>query len=232
MNVVITGASRGIGKAIAVKYAAAGHTLFLCSRDAEKLKECCEELQNTYKTQIHYYPADLSKPQAAKDFGKWVLENTDTIDILINNAGQFIPGNIYNEEDGTLEKMIGINLYSAYNVTRSLLKSMMERKAGHIFNISSIAGLQAYPNGGAYSISKFALTGFSKNLREEMKGFNIKITTVYPGAVYTSSWDGSGVEKSRIIEVEDIANMIFAVSKLSPQACVEDIVIRPQLGDL
>lgn len=232
MNVVVTGASRGIGKAIAEKYAAAGHTLFLCARDAEKLKICAEELQTTYKIKVLHYSADLGSPQGAKGFGKWVCENANTIDILINNAGQFIPGNIYNEEDGTLEKMIGINLYSAYNVTRSLLKSMMKAGSGHIFNISSIAGLQAYPNGGAYSISKFALTGFSKNLREEMKGFNIKVTTVYPGAVYTSSWDGSGVEKSRIIEVEDIANMIFVCSKLSPQACVEDIVIRPQLGDL
>jgi short-subunit dehydrogenase len=96
----------------------------------------------------------------------------------------------------------------------------------------SIASLKAYPNGGAYSISKFALAGFSKNLREEMKPFGIKVTAVYPGAAYTDSWAGSGVDPVRIMEADDIASMIYAASLLSPQACVEDIVLRPQLGDL
>ncbi|MEO6220219.1 MAG: SDR family oxidoreductase, partial [Ginsengibacter sp.] len=133
---------------------------------------------------------------------------------------------------GTLEKMIEVNLYSAYHLTRALLPSMMKKNHGHIFNMCSIASLQAYNNGGAYSISKYALMGFSKNLREEMKPYNIKVTSVYPGAVYTSSWEGSGIDPSRILEVNDIADMIYAASQLSPQACIEDIVIRPQAGDL
>ena len=154
------------------------------------------------------------------------------IDILINNAGQFIPGSIYNEEDGTLEKMMDINLFSAYHLTRALLPEMMKKNAGHIFNICSIAALKAYDNGGSYSISKYALMGFSKNLREEMKPYNIKVTAVYPGAVYTSSWEGANILPSRIMEVNDIAEMVYSASLLSPQACVEDIVIRPLLGDL
>src|SRR5579871_726830 len=102
----------------------------------------------------------------------------------------------------------------------------------HIFNMCSIASLKAYNNGGSYSISKFALAGFSKNLREEMKPFGIKVTAVYPGAVYTDSWIGSGVDEKRIMEANDIAHMIYASSQLSPQATVEEIIIRPQLGDL
>jgi short-subunit dehydrogenase len=109
---------------------------------------------------------------------------------------------------------------------------MMEAKRGHIFNICSIASLQAYPNGGAYSISKFALSGFSKNLREEMKPYGIKVTGVYPGAAYTDSWSGSGVDPKRIMEANDVAQMVYATAQLSAQACVEDIVLRPQLGDL
>ena len=128
--------------------------------------------------------------------------------------------------------MIGINLYAAYHLTRILLPAMMDKKQGHIFNICSIASLKAYDNGGSYSISKFALMGFSKNLREELKPYNIKVTSVYPGAVYTSSWHGSGVPQSRIMEAADIADLVFAASQLSPQACVEDIIIRPQLGDI
>src|SRR5579871_4714460 len=105
---------------------------------------------------------------------------------------------------------------------------MMKQKSGHVFNVCSIASLKAYANGGAYSISKFALAGFSKNLREEMKAHGIKVTTVYPGAAFTDSWSGSGVDPRRIMEAADIAEMICAASRLSPQATVEDIVLRPQ----
>jgi short-subunit dehydrogenase len=109
---------------------------------------------------------------------------------------------------------------------------MMKAKSGHIFNICSIASLNAYENGGAYSISKFAMYGFSKNLREEMKPYGIKVTHVLPGAAYTDSWSGSGIDPGRIMEAADIARMIYAAAHLSQQACVEEIIIRPQLGDL
>ena len=144
----------------------------------------------------------------------------------------FLPGSIHSEEDGTLETMITTNLYSAYHLTRALLPSMIANKSGHIFNICSIASLQAYSNGGSYSISKFALLGFSKNLREELKSFGIKVTAILPGATYTDSWSGSGVEPKRIMEADDVAKMVFAASQLSAQAVVEDIILRPQLGDL
>lgn len=232
MNVIITGASKGMGKAIAEKFASKGYNLFLCSRSEEELLEYKKELESKYNVEIYCYSADLSVKSEAIDFGKWILDKGQPVDILVNNAGQFIPGSIHNEEDGTLEKMIGINLNAAYHLTRTLLPSMMQRKQGHIFNISSIAALKAYANGGAYSISKFAIAGLSKNLREEMKPYNIKVTTVYPGAVYTASWFDSGIDKNRIMEVADIADMIYSSSRLSPQACVEEIIIRPQKGDL
>lgn len=232
MNVVITGSGKGMGKATAEKFAADGNTLFICARNEKELSETAEELEKNYNCKVHYFPADLSDKTAAQAFGGWVLQRAAQVDILVNNAGQFIPGSVYNEEEGLLEKMIAINLYAAYHLTRTLLPAMMEKKQGHIFNICSIAALQAYANGGSYSISKFALMGFSKNLREELKPYNIKVTAVYPGAVYTSSWYGSGVAESRIMEAADIANVIFSSSKLSPQACIEEIVIRPLLGDL
>ena len=108
----------------------------------------------------------------------------------------------------------------------------MERKTGYIFNICSIASLHAYNNGGAYSISKFALYGFSKNLREEMKPHGIKVISVHPGAVMSDSWGDYDNTSKRILEDSDIAKLIYAATQLSPQACVEEIVIRPQLGDL
>jgi short-subunit dehydrogenase len=233
MNSIITGASRGLGKAIAEKMAAGGYGLCLCSRNAEALTATVEELRARYPSiPIRAMAADLGEKEQVRQFGQWVLDTGISIDLLVNNAGQFIPGSVYNEADGALEKMIAVNLYSAYHLSRALLPAMMARGAGHIFNICSVAALQAYPNGGAYSISKYALAGFSKNLREEMKPHGIKVTAVYPGAAYTDSWAASGIDPQRIMEAGDIAEMVYAASRLSPQATVEEILLRPQLGDL
>ena len=233
MNIVITGGSKGMGKALATKFAIAGNNVFICARDENNLSNAALEIQkeNSY-AQLQYFAADISLKPSAEEFAEWLKGQNITPDILINNAGQFIPGSIYNESDGLLEQMIAANLYSAYHITRALLPSMIKKKSGHIFNMCSIASLSAYNNGGSYSISKYALMGFSKNLREELKPYNIKVTTVYPGAVYTASWEGSGIDPERIMEVNDITEMIYASSLLSPQACVEDIIIRPLQGDL
>lgn len=231
MNVVITGASKGIGKTMANIFAANGHQLFLCSRNEEVLNKTREELLTQYPSvTIHAKAFDLSKN--AKEFGIWVLEKGIEVDVLINNAGSFEPGSVYNEPEKLLENQLATNLYSAYHLTRTLLPDMMKRRSGHVFNICSIAALKAYPNGGSYSISKYALNGFSKNLREEMMAFNIKVTTVFPGAVFTDSWGNFDNSTNRIMEADDIAKMVYAASQLSPAACVEEIVIRPQLGDL
>jgi short-subunit dehydrogenase len=232
MNVIITGASRGFGKAIAEIFAAHGHNLYLTAMHEGRLYKTMEDLLNKYSSvTIKAKPFDLSKKNQTQEFGKWCLQNSEP-DILVNNAGSFSGANVHNEEDGALEEMIETNLYSAYHLTRVIVPGMIKKKSGHIFNMSSIAGLKAYPGGGSYSISKFALHGFSVNLREELKSYNIKVTTVFPGAAYTDSWAASGIEQKRFMEVEDIAKMIYAASQLSPQACVEDIILRPQLGDI
>jgi short-subunit dehydrogenase len=232
MNIIITGASKGLGKAFANLFAADNHTLLLCSRNINQLSATANELQAAYpNAKILFSNFDMSKKEEAIAFGKWCLQ-FGVPNMVINNAGQFVPGSIYNEEDGILEQMINVNLYSAYHLTRTILPEMIKTKQGHIFNICSIASLKAYSNGGSYSISKYALMGFSKNLREELKPLNIKVTTVYPGAVFTDSWANTDVEEKRILEVNDIAKMVYNAAFLSHQACVEDIVIRPILGDL
>jgi short-subunit dehydrogenase len=233
MNAIITGASRGIGKAVARILAMHGFDLWLCSKNAYNLLETIEELKTSFpNVSVNGNAFDLGKKEEAKLFAEWVLSNAGNIDVLINNVGTFIQGNISDEPDGALENMLEVNLYSAYHTTRALLPKMKEARSGHIFTICSIASLSAYPNGGAYSISKFALLGFTKNLREELKSNNIKVTAIIPGAVYTDSWKGSGVPKHRIMEADDIAKIIYAATQLSPQAVIEDIVIRPQAGDL
>lgn len=231
-SVIITGASRGIGKAVAEIFAANGHDLFISSRSEVALYKSMEELQTKYPSvSIKAKAFDLTDKQQAKDLGNWCLKYV-VPDIIINNAGLFEPGSVHNEPEGLLEKQLAVNLNSAYHLTRTLLPKMMARRSGHIFNLCSIASLNAYENGGAYSISKFAMYGFSKNLREEMNPYNIKVTSVHPGAVLTDSWGDYDNSSKRIMEAEDIAKMIFACTQLSAAACVEDILIRPQLGDL
>jgi short-subunit dehydrogenase len=234
MNVLITGASRGIGKAIAEIFAARGHPVFLSSRNEKVLSETAKELQSKYPAaSVKSKAFDLSTKEQATALAGWIQEFVSAPDILVNNAGSFEPGSVYNEPEGVLESQMATNLYSAYHLTRALLPSMMKDGTGrHIFNMCSIASLKAYNNGGAYSVSKFALYGFSQNLREEMKPHGIKVTAILPGAVLTDSWDGFDNSTRRIMEASDIAQMVYAASQLSVQACVEEIVIRPQLGDL
>jgi len=232
MNVIITGASKGLGKAIAEKFVGTANNLFLCARNEEQLNATKQELlQQNANCNIKTMATDISKKQNAIDFGNFCLQY-GTPDILINNTGSFLPGNIHSEKDGTFETMLETNLYSAYYLTRTVLSKMMEAKSGHIFNMCSVASVAAYKNGGSYSISKFALLGLAKNLREELKQYNRKVTAVIPGAVYTDSWSKTGIEPDRIMEADDVAKMIYAASLLSPQACVEEILLRPQLGDL
>jgi len=233
MNIIITGASRGLGYSMAECFAKEGHNLYLTARNEVSLYHALGSLMGRFpEQQIRAKAFDLSLKEDAVGFGNWILDQQTEVDILINNAGNFTPGSIYNEPEGTLEKMLDINLFSAYHLTRALLPAMMKRKRGHIFNICSIAAFAAYPNGGSYSISKFALSGFSKNLREELKPYGIKVTGIYPGAVYTDSWSGSGVDPDRIMKPSDIAETILQITKLSPQALVEEVVMRPLLGDI
>lgn len=218
---------------MATAFAADNHDLFLCARNEVALYNTVAELQVKFPdSNINAIAADVANKEDNKKLAEWILQKAGTTDVLINNAGQFLPGSVYNEPEGLLEQMMAVNVYSAYQLTRQLLPAMMTAKQGHIFNLCSIASLQAYANGGSYSISKFALMGFSKNLREELKPYNIKVTAVYPGAVMTDSWGDFDNSRQRIMEADDIAAMIIAATKLSPQAVVEDIVIRPQLGDL
>lgn len=232
MNIIITGASKGIGKAIAEKFAVNGYDLFLCSRHEGPLKELAEDLQKQYKVKAHYKTCDVGVKKEVKEFAEWVLSKTSQIDVLINNAGIFIQGHVHSEDDGVLEQLMETNLYSAYYLSRHLIPSMKKNKSGHIFNICSIASLKAYKYGGSYSITKYAMDGLSANLRDELMEFNIKVTSIYPGAAYTNSWNSSGIDPNRIMKAEDISELIYTSAHLSPQACVEEIVIRPQLGDL
>lgn len=232
MLVVITGGSRGIGKSIALKFAQSGHKVILSSKSPDHLEEAKSSIiAASNNNDIHSFCCDLSDQKEVKRFAAFCLTH-GAPDVLVNNVGNYLPGNCMDEPEGTMEAMFAVNFYSAYYLTRALLPSMVSRKSGHIFNMCSIASLKAYKGGGSYSVSKFALNGFSQNLRQELMPLGIKVTAVFPGAVHTDTWGDFDNSSHRIMEAEDISEMVFAAAHLSASAVVEEITIRPQLGDL
>lgn len=231
-TVIVTGGSQGIGSAIAQKFASAGNTILLCARTEETLLQEAKKIKaKSQGAIVKTFAADLSEKSQTLAFAEWCLKQ-DTPGILVNNAGIYLPGNVKDEPEGNMEQMMFTNFFSAYYLTRALIPAMVKNKRGHIFNICSVASLHAYNGGGSYSISKFALDSFSQNLREELKNDGIKVTSVYPGAVKTASWGDFDNSDNRIMLTDDVAHMVWAASQLSPQAVVEKIILRPQLGDL
>lgn len=231
--IVVTGGSKGIGRAILEKFAANGFDLATCSRNEDELQALKKEIQSVYaEAEIFTMKADMADKEQVKVFTDFISGLNRSVDVLVNNAGYFIPGEITTEPEGTLESMVNANLYSAYYTTRGLVGRMKNAKSGYIFNICSIASIKAYPNGGSYAIAKAALLGFSRCLREELKTYHIRVTAILPGATKTRSWEGVDLPEERFMTIEDVADTVYAAYALSNRSVVEEIIIRPQLGDI
>ncbi|MDI9357038.1 MAG: SDR family oxidoreductase [Chitinophagaceae bacterium] len=233
--VIITGGTKGIGKSLVSRFMDGGYDIITCSRSEKELSLLKEKMEALYPSQkLYFCKVDVSFESEILQFVNYIhtFLPQRSIEVIINNAGFFSGADITNSEDGELKKLIDTNLYSAYYLTKKLAYILKQKKRGHIFNICSIASLKAYPNGGLYTISKFALYGFSKALREELIPYNIKVTSVLPGATFTDSWKDTHLPKERFIAADDIANIIFQSYLTSHSTLVEDIIIRPLLGDL
>jgi NAD(P)-dependent dehydrogenase (short-subunit alcohol dehydrogenase family) len=161
-----------------------------------------------------------------------VRERFGAVDVLINNAGAFAMAPFVDTKVDEFDRMIAVNLRSAFLVTQAFLPAMLKRKAGDIFFMSSIAGLGAYPNSTAYCAAKFGVTGMAKVLRAETKDHGVRVCCVHPGATWSPSWENSGVKPERIMPADDIARAILDVYRLGRRTVVEEIILRPQLGDL
>lgn len=233
MNIIITGATKGIGRAVARLFASKGFDVCACARSKQDLEALKSELLALNdKIKVFVKSCDVSKKNEVFEFAEFCLTHMGKVDILINNAGVFLPGTICDEPEGTLENLIDTNLYSVYHLIRSIAPEMKKNKRGHIFNLCSVASINAYDAGGSYAISKFALLGLTKNLRKELMQYNIRVTAVIPGAVLTESWAGTDLPESRFIAVEDVASLIYNAWEISERSVVEEILIRPMLGDI
>ncbi|WP_162052350.1 SDR family oxidoreductase [Pontibacter pamirensis] len=231
--ILVTGGTKGIGRAVIEQFAKEGFHIITCSRNEKDLQKLKLEIEQNYTfSKVLFKEADLSDSKSLRSFLDFVKKLNVEVDVLVNNSGLFIPGKITEEDDEALPFMIQTNLYSAYYMTKGIVPDMIKRRSGHIFNLCSTASITPYINGGSYCISKFAMYGMSQVLREELKEHNVRVTAILPGATLTASWEGVDLPPERFIKPEDVAMAMFNAYTLSENSVVEELLIRPQLGDL
>ena len=226
MNAVITGATKGIGKAIAVKLAKKGYNLAICARTETDLIALKNELKNV-GVEIFTLVADFSRKDEVIAFCNFVKANLLSVEVLVNNAGTFLPGTLLDEADETFELQQSLNLNSAYYLGKCIGKIMRGQRNGHIFNICSVASIMVIENAGSYSVTKAAMLSLNNVLREELASFNVKVTAILPGSTLTASWEGTSLPPDQFVQPEDVANSLSAILDLSSGANVDELIIRP-----
>lgn len=231
-QVLITGATRGIGRAIALEFASRGCNIAFCARDAAAVTAFELLLRHDHGVEAHGFAVDLSNKKEVQSFAVLAMERLGGLDILVNNAGVFMPGSVGAEADGVFEQLMAVNLAAPYHLTRVALPELRKSERAHVFNICSTASIMAYPNGGSYCISKFGLLGMNKVLRAETQGSNIRVTAVLPGATLTDSWAGSDLPPERFIKPEAVASAIAACWDVNESSVVEELLVRPLQGDI
>jgi len=232
-NVIITGATQGMGKAIAVAFARKSFNLAICSRKITELEQLKSELlQINNSIKVMAKQADCSIKQEVLDFAGYAEQELGFINVIVNNVGMYIPSSILDDDDDAFGKLINTNLMPAYQLYRYFGKTLMSARQGHIFNICSSASVNPVVEAGTYSVTKFALLGLNKVMRLEMQPYGVKVTAVIPGSTLTSSWDGVEVDSEKFIMPEDIASAIINAYNMSAGANVEEITIKPVFGQL
>lgn len=231
--VLITGASQGLGAAIARAFAAEikGVQLALVARNEKNLRAVAATCERE-GARAEVFGCDVGDDKAVAELAADVKERCGTVEVLVNNAGKFQGATFAKTTVAAFDDLIRVNLRSAFLVTHAFLPMMQRQKRGDIFFMSSIAGRQAYPNGAAYCAAKFGVAGLAQVLRAETKDTAIRVCCVYPGAAWTPSWQGSGVAQERIMPAEDVARAFVDAYRLSRRSVVEEIVLRPQRGDI
>ena len=233
MNAIVTGATKGIGRALVLHLAANNYNVALCARNDCEIQVFLGELCEKYpKSSFYGLASDLERQNDVEAFASFALEKLETIDVLINNAGLFIPSNLMHEESNALERQMKVNVYAPHFLSMFLVQSMIKRKRGHIFNICSIASITPLVGSASYSISKAALLTLTKLLREEFLGSGIKVTAVLPGATLTDSWAGTTLPPERFVLADDVAKTVLNCLSMSAGANVDEIIIRPLKGEI
>ncbi|RYE20961.1 MAG: SDR family oxidoreductase [Sphingobacteriaceae bacterium] len=232
-NALITGATKGIGLAIAKALAQQGINLAICSRNEEDLRQVKEALLDLNPNiKVFTRVADCSLQEEVLSFAAEAERELQSIQIIINNAGLFLPGSILDEDENTLQKQLDLNVFPAYHLYRYFGKKLMAARGGHIFNICSVASKNVVVNAGSYSVTKFALLGLNNIMREEMKAYQVKVTAILPGSTLTNSWSGTTVPPQKFVLPEDVAAAVINCLKMSAGANVDELIIQTATGEI
>ena len=228
--VLITGASSGIGRAVAIKFAKRGATIILVSRNNEKLEQVNEELKK-FNTSTLVCECDISDKSQVEKISKIILERYDSVDILVNNAGFAIYGSVSELTIEEIESQMATNYLGMVYCTKNFLPSMINKKSGHIVNVASVAGSFGLPGIASYCATKFAMLGFSEGLKHELKGTGVGITVVSPIMVRTNFFDHSSFESMpkyspTSLSAETVANAILKASNSPRLEIIVPSIVR------
>ena len=223
-NALITGAGKGIGKAMAIALAQEGVNVALLSRTKQDLEAVAKEIEK-YNVSVVVVTADVASIDSVNDAAKTIFNTFNSIDILINNAGIGKFGNFMDLEPKVWEDIIKINLMGTYYVTRAFLPKMIAQKSGDIINISSTAGLKGNAMTSAYSASKFGVLGLTESLMQEVRKHNIRVTALTPSTIATDMaidlklTDGN---PESVMQSEDFAELVIAQLKLNRRVFIKE----------
>jgi hypothetical protein len=231
MNAIVTGATKGMGRAIVMELAANNYNIIFCARDEKQVNTLLDELRNGYPHLLFFgMRADLEEKSDVREFAEFAERNLGHVDVLINNAGLYIPSELMEEEESSLERQMQVNLFAPHFLSKFFAAKMIGRARGHIINICSVASLEPVIRAGSYSISKMALLGLTKAIREELRPAGIKVTAVLPGSTLTDSWAGTSLPADWFILSGDIAKSIINCLQMSSGSNIDEIIIRPLYG--
>lgn len=228
---VVTGASRGIGAAIARKLASLGAHAVLTARNAEQLHRIADEIA-TAGGSAECHACDLSDPVQIEAFSQGVLKKHGHCNILVNNAGiGWFGGPLHTMPPADWNNLIAVNLRAPYLMLRAFAPSMIAAHSGHVINISSLAGKNPVPNAAAYAASKWGLNGMMISAAEELRQYQVRVSLVEPGSVRTEFGIGRSSEKSALgtIAPEDIANIVALLAMQADQSFISEVLVRPTL---
>ncbi|MGO4545204.1 3-ketoacyl-ACP reductase [Paenibacillus sp. 2TAB23] len=223
-SAIITGAGKGIGKAIATALAAEGVNLGLVARTSSDLESLQASLANTYGVKVHIASADIAVKSEVDQAVSTLKESLGSIDILINNAGIGTFGTLLDMDHEQWERIIQTNVLGTYYVTRAALPTMLEQSSGSIINIASSAGERGFATGSAYCASKFAVIGMTEALMQEVRKSNIRVTALTPSTVNTELASNAGLkigDEDRMMQAEDLAELVLAALKLPDRVFIK-----------
>jgi short-subunit dehydrogenase len=226
---VVTGASRGIGAAIARKLAALGAHVVLTARDKKRLEQVAAEIRSQGgSAEVH--PCDLADPAQIESFAQAVLGRHKHCEILVNDAGiGWFGGPLHTMPLAEWEQLMALNLRAPYLLLRAFAPAMIAARRGHIVNISSLAGRNPVPNAAAYAASKWGLNGLMVSAAEELRGHQVRVSLISPGTVRTEFGTGQSEEKSSTgaIAPGDIAAIVELLVTQKDQSFISEVLMRP-----